>query len=165
MEKPNNNQKQPRSMSFERAKTATGEGKLKHDKDVVLTDIIYKIYKELWTTISVIEFIRDYHNVGKAYAKTLVVEARQMFYETLKDIKSDIFLDCYHTMTLVAQKAMENGDYRLVLESTKEIAKLHHLYEENASTQEKVEQPLFAPPQKVIDAIDISATDITNLKK
>lgn len=124
------------------------QGQLRHDKDIVLSDIIQKLYKELWTPMGVVTFLCDYHQISKYKSRNLINEAKSMFYHHLKETKSDIFLDCYNMMMVVAQKAMESEDYKLVLDSTKEIAKLHHLYSEERDNNAESEQPLFAPPQK-----------------
>lgn len=129
------------------------KGELRLDKDIVLTDIIQKLYKELWTPFGMINYLKDYHGITTLKSRKLINEAKSMYYSHLKEMKGDIFLDCYNMMMVVAQKAMENEDYKLVLDSTKEIAKLHHLYSEDKKQQDNVEQPLFSPPQR-FDGID-----------
>lgn len=139
--------KSMRKMDYSKMKTRKS-GELRHDKDIVLSDIIQKLYKDLWTPTGVIAYLSDYHAISETRSRQLMNEAKSMFYEHLRNTKSDIFLDCYNMMMVVAQKGMENEDYKLVLDSTKEIAKLHHLYSDDNSQQEHTEQPLFSPPQK-----------------
>jgi len=146
-----------RGMDYAELRKTKRLGELRHDKDIVLSDIIQKLYKELWTTTGMETYLSDYHAISSVFARKLINEAKSMFYDHLRDIKSDIFLDCYNMMLVVAQKGMENEDFKLVLDTTKEIAKLHQLYNDENKKNDNVEQPLFSPPQRMkgIDKEDL----------
>lgn len=141
-----------REIDYSKMRT-TKFGELRLDKEIVLTDIIQKLYKELWTPFGMMNYLCDYHNISQKKSQNLINEAKSMYYHHLKELKGDIFLDCYNMMMVVAQKGMETEDYKLVLDTTKEIAKLHQLYSQESKQNENIEQPLFSPPQR-FDKID-----------
>ena len=131
------------------------------DKTKLIANIVTLKIKNGYSRTNLVNYVMKEWNVGVSRAYTLVKDAIKEIEDIQKEVLVDAYSDAITSLENIRQAAMTSldgePDYKLVLDTQKEINKVSGLYVVKTEVSLFVEQPLFSDVIEDSERLELKA--------
>ena len=121
------------------------------NKEELYKIIIDKLYTNMQASSTVVNWLMETFDYKLAASYRLIQDAKKFFAEHIEKLNTDALGETLEILKKTREHAEQEGNWKIVLEVSKEIAKLNQLYIEKQELNIKTEQPLFGFNKKDLD--------------